>query len=44
MLSIYHAGLHYQSLPSLLELSRGITAFGNITTCMHAGLSEVYLT
>ena len=65
MLSIYHAGLHYQSLPinpasgelqsalklankpasipSLLELSRGITAFGNITTCMHAGLSEVYL-
>jgi hypothetical protein len=66
MLSIYHAGLHYQSLPinpasgelqsalkpvnkpasipSLLELSRGITAFGNITTCMHAGLSEVHLT
>jgi hypothetical protein len=32
------------SIPSLLELSRGITAFGNITTCMHAGLSEVYLT
>jgi hypothetical protein len=62
MLSIYHAGLHYQSLPinpasgklqsalkpasipSLLELSRGITAVGNITTCMHAGLSEVHLT
>jgi hypothetical protein len=32
------------SIPSLLELSRGITAFGNITTCMHAGLSEVHLT
>jgi hypothetical protein len=31
------------SIPSLLELSRGITAFGNITLCMHAGLSEVYL-
>ena len=66
MLSIYHAGLHCQSLPinpasgelqsalkpankpasirSLLELSRGITAFRNITTCMHAGLSEVHLT
>jgi hypothetical protein len=66
MLSIYHAGLHCQSLPinpasgelqsalkpankpasirSFLELSRGITAFRNITTCMHAGLREVYLT
>jgi hypothetical protein len=66
MFSIYHAGLHYQSLPinpasgelqfvlkpanklasipSLLELSREITAFGNITTCMHTGLSEVHLT
>jgi hypothetical protein len=32
------------SIPSLLELSRGITAFGNITTYMHAGLSEVHLT
>jgi hypothetical protein len=32
------------SIPSLLELSRGITAFGNIITCMHAGPSEVYLT
>src|SRR5450432_983247 len=32
------------SIPSLLEFSREITAFGNITTCMHAGLSEVYLT
>ena len=31
------------SIPSLLELSRGITAFRNITTCMHAGLSEIYL-
>jgi hypothetical protein len=66
MLSIYHAGLHYQSLsinpasgelqsalkpanklasiPSLLKLSRGIAVFGNITTCMYAGLSEVHLT
>jgi hypothetical protein len=32
------------SISSLLELSRRITAFGNITTCMHAGLSEVHLT
>jgi hypothetical protein len=32
------------SIPSLLELSRGITAFGNITIYMHAGLSEVHLT
>jgi hypothetical protein len=32
------------SIPSLLELSREITAFGNIITCMHAGLSEVHLT
>jgi hypothetical protein len=32
------------SIRSLLELSRGITAFGNITPSMHAGLSEVYLT
>jgi hypothetical protein len=31
------------SIRSLLELSRGITAFRNITTCMHAGLSEIYL-
>jgi hypothetical protein len=65
MLSIYHAGLHCQSLSinpasgelqsvlkptnkpasilSLLELSRKITAFGNIITCMHASLSEVHL-
>jgi hypothetical protein len=31
------------SIPSFLELSRGITAFGNIIICIHTGLSEVYL-